>query len=135
MPSLFNSSFLEKDRMIFSHAIIITHFENTVPGTVFSKRSTCCLFLTQVFRKRQNDIFACDNYHTFREYGPSDISVGNLHQKSWKFFRRYRCKFTTFWKNYKIFWLLRVILYRFSSAIYIFFLSICLRYPRYLYFL
>ena len=25
--------FLEKDRMIFSHAIIITHFENTVPET------------------------------------------------------------------------------------------------------
>ena len=32
--------------------------------------STCCLFLTQVFRKRQNDIIACNNYHTFREYGP-----------------------------------------------------------------
>ena len=31
----------------------------------------CCLFLTQIFRKRQNDIFACENYHTFREYGPS----------------------------------------------------------------
>ena len=59
--------------MIFSHAIIITHFENTVPGTAFSHaRNTCCLFLTQVFRKRQNDIFASDNYHTFREYGPRD---------------------------------------------------------------
>ena len=47
------------------------------PVTVFLKRwpfvshvrSTCCLFLTQCFRKRQNDIFACDNYPTFREYG------------------------------------------------------------------
>ena len=37
--------------------------------------STCCLFLTQFFRKRQNDIFACDNYHTFREYGPWSIGV------------------------------------------------------------
>ena len=36
-------------------------------------RNICCLFLTQVFRKRQNDIIACENYHTFREYDPWDF--------------------------------------------------------------
>ena len=33
-------------------------------------RSICYLFLTQVFRQRQSDIIACENYHTFQEYGP-----------------------------------------------------------------
>ena len=63
-------------RNLLSHSK--TRWLSLLPGTVFSKRwpqishtrSTCCLFLTQVFRKRQNDIFACDNYHTFRAYGP-----------------------------------------------------------------
>ena len=37
-------------------------------------RSISCLFLTQVFRKRQNDIIACENYHTFRIKVPSHVS-------------------------------------------------------------